>query len=156
MQEDKFKARLVRTENGCLEWRGAKDKDGYGVVGYIAPGGRKTTMRAHRFAYLLAHGSIPEGKRICHRCDNPPCCDVEHLFPGTHAENMQDMTAKGRRVGKNAGEKHGRAKLTEAQVSEIKKLERRGVKQVDLAKEFGVSTTAIGCIVSGKTWGWVD
>lgn len=87
---ERLAASLVRTEAGCLEWTGATLK-GYGQIG----DGDKV-LYAHRVAYVLANGSIPDDVDVLHRCDNPPCCDPAHLFSGTQAENMADMIAKGR------------------------------------------------------------
>ena len=83
---------LVRMPNGCLEWTRSKDGHGYGQIRIAGK-----TVNTHRFAWAQANGSIPEGMEVCHHCDNPPCCDLEHLFLGTQAENLADMTAKGRR-----------------------------------------------------------
>jgi len=82
---------LVRQANGCLEWTGYTNVSGYGVTWF---GGRKTL--AHRVAWILANGPIPEGMYVCHTCDNPPCCNVAHLFLGDAVANGQDMAAKGR------------------------------------------------------------
>ena len=94
----------------CSEFQGARDKDGYGSQ---RRGGK--THKAHRLA-LADHLGIPiehlEGS-VLHRCDNPPCVNVEHLFLGSPAENAQDMVAKGRHSG---GKKHGATKLSVAQL----------------------------------------
>lgn len=99
---ERLVARLVRTENGCLEFQGARDSKGYcrlavgGEAGTFKP--RKTVL-AHRAAWELANGPIPDGMNVLHECDNPPCCDVKHLFLGTIADNNADMRAKGRASG---------------------------------------------------------
>lgn len=77
-------------ENGCREWAGGRNTFGYGIV---ASNGRP---RAHRLAWELTFGPIPEGLFVCHHCDNPPCCEPLHLFLGTQKDNVQDAVAKGR------------------------------------------------------------
>ena len=87
---ERLAARLVRTDSGCLEWTGATLK-GYGQIG---DGGK--ILYTHRVAYELAYGPLPDGMNACHTCDNPPCCEPEHLFAGTTLDNTLDMIAKGR------------------------------------------------------------
>ncbi len=96
-----FWARTRRVSGGCLEWIGGRDRKGYGLVSYrfdpFTGLPRQITMHAHRYAWLLTHGSLPLGLHILHRCDNPPCVDPAHLWPGTDRENQLDCYAKGRR-----------------------------------------------------------
>jgi hypothetical protein len=90
--EERLQRRLERRDSGCLEWTGGTDGRGYGQ---IRVEGR--LLKTHRFAWEIAHGPIPEGLNVLHRCDNPPCCDAEKcLFLGTQPDNIADMVAKGR------------------------------------------------------------
>lgn len=75
----------------CIEWQGSRNRNGYGSV---RAEGR--TWLAHRWAWVQVHGPIPEGLVVRHRCDNPPCVNVEHLEIGTHADNMRDAVERGR------------------------------------------------------------
>ena len=88
--EARFFPRLVERPNGCIEWTGARVRQ-YGVL-------RVHTVHwsAHRLAWTLAYGQIPEGLHVLHSCDNPPCCNPAHLFLGTQSENMRDKVSKGR------------------------------------------------------------
>lgn len=88
---ERLAERLVRMPNGCLEWTGSLSTTGYG---HIKVTGKPT--KTHRIAWELTNGPIPDGMFVCHHCDNPPCCDVTHLFLGTNADNLADMSAKGR------------------------------------------------------------
>ncbi len=88
----------VRFGESCWEWTGAID-DNYGVAWR---NGKKTG--AHRAAYEMEYGLIPEGMQVLHRCDNPPCVRPDHLFLGTHADNMADRSSKNRQ---STGSVHG-------------------------------------------------
>lgn len=80
--------------SGCILWTGATNADGYGITGAGTQAGGN--LLAHRVAYEQAHGPIPLNLKILHHCDNPPCINDYHLFPGTPADNIADMIAKGR------------------------------------------------------------
>src|SRR5262245_25727439 len=108
-----------KSDNECWEWKSARTKRGYGKWTF-----ENKTMNAHRFAYQLIHSPQPSNLYVCHKCDNPPCCNPSHLFLGTPLENIRDMISKDRRViGKHVGKKgpaNPSAKLTWQQVREIR------------------------------------
>lgn len=142
----------MRGPNKCWLWTGPLDASGYGRA--YMPG--KKTIPAHRVAWLWANGDmppVPSGQRawvVMHACDNPPCVNPTHLRLGTYADNNWDMSEKGR-WGERAlpvGENHQNAKLTDAQVVEI----RRSTKsRVELAAAYGVSP---GTIEYVRRIGW--
>jgi hypothetical protein len=156
------------TGDGCHEWDGNQSKQGYGivVVGKTAEG-KPIRKPASRAVYELANGPLPDDVLVRHTCDNPPCCRLDHLIPGTHVDNRRDAmergrTAKGKRNGMHTkpesrrprrGEKNGMAKLTEVKVEEIRQLlATGGMKQRDIAAQFGVTQSLISMINTGKQW----
>lgn len=135
--------RRVKKSDGCWLWAGAVHPHGHG---YASLDGR--VQYAHRVAWQLTYGPIPKGVNVCHRCDNPPCCNPAHLFLGTQADNMQDCADKGRAmVGAMK-----RAKLTPSVVAAIKSRLRAGETQQSIADDFGVTRAAIGVIAQGRRW----
>ena len=134
------------TETGCLEWTAWRGQQGYGGFG---AGGKHYV--AHRLAYFLETGVDPQGYYVCHHCDNPPCCNPEHLFLGTAADNMRDKTLKGR-GNTRRGKSHYRSKLTESDIPLIRADSR--VQRV-IAEEYGVDQSIISEIKSGKRWSHV-
>ena len=82
-------------ETGCRPWMGTRNRNGYGLL--------NLTLCTHRLAWELANGPIPRGLLVLHHCDNPPCCNPDHLFLGTHADNAADRTRKGRTRNRHTG-----------------------------------------------------
>jgi len=136
--------------NECLIWTGTRSAAGYGQ---LAVDGK--LWYTHRLAWTMANGAIPDGMHVCHHCDNPPCCRLEHLFLGTDADNLADMRRKGRQVNAQPiGAQHGRAKLTDDQVRAIRARYWSAERptQPSLAMEYGVSDSTISLIVRNKHW----
>lgn len=128
----------------CIEWPFGTKGRGYGTL-Y-----RDGKLRgAHREAWEIVNGPIAEGVQVLHKCDNPPCIRPVHLFTGSNADNLRDCSEKGRM---HPGEDNPGAKLSEAQVCEIRARLSTGAVQRHLAQEFGVSVTAIWEIAHGLRW----
>lgn len=148
---DAFFAKLDKTApGGCWLWTGSRLSVGYGNFRW---GGRLVTT--HRYAYEVAFGPIPEGLLVCHKCDVRACCNPEHLFLGTHADNAADMMQKGRHVKATSGPRGSEiasSKLKEADVAEIKVQLRAKRSQPKIAKQYGVSVSTINAIAHGETW----
>ena len=132
------------TETGCWIWMGGCSVRGYGQIESF---GKKHL--AHRVSYKLFKGDIPEGRVVCHRCDNVSCVNPDHLFVGTQKDNLSDMARKNRST---FGERNARSKLTWDQVDQIKALRKSGVRVVELSKKFKVSISNINAILANKRW----
>jgi len=148
MKVDKQSSNIFYNGTRCWEWTARlSERGGYGEIKW----GTKTG-KAHRIAYELVFGEVPESLFVCHGCDNPSCCNPDHLFAGTHQDNMDDMNRKGRGVNFVArGENHVESKLTDLQVSEIRRRYGSGKEnQSQLAKAFGVSQGLIWRIVKSN------
>ena len=141
----------VDKSGNCWVWTAARFDSGYGAFSAGA-----NNVRAHRFAYELVYGTIPDDMLVCHHCDNPPCVRPDHLFLGSNSDNMKDMHAKGRGSGinppRNRGEQNGSAKLTTDQVLIIRQQHADGIHIKCLAVIFGVSWQTIKAIVARKIW----
>lgn len=120
----------------CWEWTGPKHPAGYGIVERLTDDGH--FRRAHRFAWYLANGPIPDGMYICHACDNPSCCNPAHLFLGTPVENVVDREQKGR-GGRLSGTRHPNAKLSDNDVRIIRRMYAEGCATPEIARQFGIS-----------------
>lgn len=131
----------------CRVWTGERTRGGYGVV--IVSTRPKRVRPAHRLAWELAHGPIPDGMNVLHRCDVRQCILPDHLFLGTDADNRDDCVAKGHHA---RGERQGMAKLTEPEVLDIRRLVAEGVWRRQIAARFGISHVTVRSIAQRKTW----
>lgn len=142
--QDRFEAFVERIpEAGCWIWTGTVTRHGYGQIAV-----NRRPVSAHRYAYSIAFGSIPNGLCVCHRCDVRACVNPAHLFLGTNMENMRDKMAKGRHVS-SVGERNGNAKLTNEQVLAIRS-DSRSLREI--AADYGVVDTTISHIKTGRNW----
>lgn len=149
---DRFWAKVDKssTPDACWPWLGGHATAGYGVIGVDA----WRVEGAHRVSYRLNVGEIPPGLEVCHHCDNPGCVNPDHLFAGTHAQNMHDSETKGRnRHPGLKGSEHPRAKLTEASVREIRQ---SADDPTTLAAQYGITRESIYMIRARKTWRHVE
>ena len=129
--------------NGCVLWTGPLHSWGYGTLEYKGKG-----YQAHRVSWALRNGPIPAGLFVCHKCDVPACVNPDHLFLGTHDDNMADKKAKGR-AWSHKGEANKRAKLTAAAVLAIR-ADGRVAREV--AADYGISRTLVWGIKHRQTW----
>lgn len=144
----------VPDSDACWEWQSYKDPNGYGRLNVRQSSKTYIPKLAHRISYELAVCEIPEGKHVCHKCDNPGCVNPSHLFIGDAAANCSDKIAKGRmRYGVSRGEKHGRARLTEKMVREIRASV--GPSRV-VAEKYGISSRQVRAVRSREVWQHVE
>lgn len=143
--EQKFWSKVeILDKDSCWNWKRALSDVGYGIAYF-----KGNLIGAHRLAWILKKGPIPEGMMVCHRCDNKKCCNPNHHFLGSNHDNMKDLVAKGL---SNKGEKNGRAKLTRFQVCEIRKLNPMSGEYTFVARMFNVSRKTIQRIVKKTHW----
>jgi hypothetical protein len=146
--EERFANSYRVAESGCWEWTAGKC-NGYGRIKFSGH------TLAHRVAWIMRHGEIPDGMLVCHRCDNPGCVNPDHLFLGDHAANMADM-AKKKRAGRRApqsGELNRIAKLTQDDVDFIRfAFATMPMVQKEVARAFGVTPSNISALMRNKSW----
>jgi len=136
-----------RAELGnCWEWAASTLKGGYGYFKYAGK-----TAAAHRFSWQLRNGQLPAGAHVLHHCDNPRCVRPEHLFVGNNTDNVADKVSKGR-TNPPRGDNHYRAKLSTADVVQIRSSLAAGVPRRDLAARYGVSRSIVDRIATRETW----
>ena len=141
-------------KDACWPWTAYRAQSGYGHFHLITGPGEGRDYRAHRVAYMLANGELPDAATVCHSCDNRPCCNPAHLWTGTQADNMRDCCEKGRQrtVGR-PGESNPRAKLDWEQVRDIRK--RHAANEatgLQLAAEYGMAPSSVRAILAGRVW----
>lgn len=131
----------------CREYRGPVDRDGYGR---LSLGRERGQVFLHRWVVeQIEDRVLAPDELVLHHCDNPPCFLYDHLYVGTHADNVADRDARGRTL---AGDRHPKAKLTSVDVDEIRRLLGEGATHRSLALRFNVQHPAIGKIARGQTW----
>jgi len=147
--KDRFWAKVKKSKpNDCWVWTGCRHPFGYGMLTLFSPSKHKEC--AHRISWEIHNGPIPHGLHVLHRCDNPPCVNPDHLFLGTHADNLKDAADKGRMP---KGTEHHNAVLSDEDVIMIRRLySPRIYSTYMLAKQFGVGQSAIFKIISNKNW----
>ena len=140
-----IKTHCLINSNGCWEWQRSRHRQGYGSIR-----DKGKYILAHRLSWMVIKGNIPSGLNVCHACDNPPCCNPEHLFLGSQKDNVTDAIVKGRYKGRKLGKR--RSVLTYSQVQEIRKLHIEGMERKEIREKFNVSQTCIAKILTGKSW----
>lgn len=136
----------------CWEWRGNRGKNGYGVISVD-----NRHVYAHRIAYEFTHGPIGVGMVVMHSCDNRPCVNPAHLSLGTVKDNNDDARRKGRMPPgpprrDHRGSLNPQSKLTEAQVAEIRRRGATGESRPAIARDYGISASAVYGILRGHSW----
>lgn len=145
----RFNAKIeVKRADECWNWTASTAGDGYGQIKPDAGQGRRN-LYAHRVAYELAYGKVPEGLEVCHHCDNPRCCNPVHLFAGTRKKNAEDMALKMRST---YGARSGTAKLSEAEALRIFDLKAKGLTQLEISRVAGISQIEVSRILRGERW----
>lgn len=143
----RFWSKVEQRDGACWPWLSWRNARGYGK---FMLNGRSQT--AHRVAYELTHGPIPIGLCVMHSCDNPPCCNPQHLRLGTHAENMRDRDQKGRIGYRPRGTKNPRARLTDPEVLTIRARHANGESVRALSRTLGFGRNTIRNVVHRLTW----
>ncbi len=147
MRARPFEDRLwekVQKGPGCWEWTGSLDTHGYGQLAV-----HRVAQRVHRLVWAVTHGD-PGKLHVLHTCDNRKCCNPDHLFLGTNADNVRDRVEKGRQP---QGETHHMAKYTDADLREMKRLRESGLTLLAVGDRFGASSGYVCDVLKGnKRW----
>ena len=157
---EKYEARVDRSagEDACHPWTEGADTDGYPIFTYPDGTGKFVTVRAQRWAWDRLHPDDPMTSKtmVCHRCDNPPCCNERHWFKDSALGNMADMRAKGRSTGPGRGEQHHATTVTRQFVDKVRaEYEEAGRPygmQTALARKYEVDRRWLADVLTGKRW----
>lgn len=149
----RYQAKVGRAGlNECWSWLACVSSSGYGCIGY-----KKKMLTASRVAWELEHGPIPGGLVVCHKCDNPRCCNPHHLFLGTQHQNILDSASKGRhrsktRPDEGCGANHHHANLNEWSACGVLARRLMGAPIKEVAEEHGITTSTVSKIALGQCW----
>lgn len=130
----------VMKSDGCWEWTGPRNPDGYGKVSSL--------VKAHRLSWEMCNGVVPSGLHVLHTCDNRACVRPDHLFLGTHQDNMRDREAKGRGI---RGERVGIARFNEISIRRIR-IAGQAISKYRIAEALNCVPSTIDAILTNKTW----
>lgn len=147
-----YLVRMVQSHDSdeCLMWPFDRTSDGYGYL--LSPTEKKKVV-AHRLAFRVAYGRLPEPLG-CHSCDNPPCFNPRHIFEGSNLDNHKDAAVKGRRPRQD-GEHNGNSVLTPEMVTRLRAEHIRYSRTNSfraLAEKYGVSLSAVAQAVEARHW----
>jgi len=137
-------------KTGCIEWT-SSTRNGYGrlMIGSRTDGTRKS-VSAHVLAYMIYRGEVPKGYEVCHKCDNPPCINPDHLFLGTRQDNIDDREKKGRnKIPPFSHERHPLVKLSWDKVREIRSM---SLPRKEMAIIFNISVRTLSDILNYRSW----
>lgn len=157
----RLKTRSVKRDNGCIEWQGAKTKQGYGTINISENPNKTKTVYCHRLAWIIANDrDLSRQEYVCHSCDNPSCINIDHLFVGSALDNSRDMAEKGRARtrpsetkrtiadGRKAPAKHNRVRVyTNEQIEAIRN---SSLSLAATAALHGVSMSYVSKLRNGK------
>lgn len=153
---DRFWAKVEKTQSGCWLFRNGIARHDYGTFGFMGK-----VRKAHIVSWIIHNGEIASGLYVCHKCDNPPCVNPDHLFLGTHSENIKDAYSKGRVIlppqeSLLRGVAKRNHKLNDDLVREIRNKYATGnATYRSLSKDYGVDTRTIGHIIHRRKWNHV-
>lgn len=145
----KYYEKYVIKQDGCWDWKGITEHTGYAKLGIRPP------IKAHRASWIIHKGEIPKGLVVCHSCDNRKCTNPNHLWIGTHKENIQDRIKKGR-CNTPKGTQLKVSKINEIEAKEIKILLKKGLTCAEISRQYEVNGKLISRIKNGETWKHVE
>jgi len=148
----KISHKIIKMKNGCQLYTGQFSHNGYGKYSY-KKNGKLFCVRTHRVSWISKNGNIPEGMHVCHKCDVPNCVNPDHLFVGTHSDNMKDRQDKKRCA---FGERHHMSKVKSDAVVLMRKMRESGMTCEAIAEKIGVTKWMVSKCTSGKTWSSVN
>ena len=143
-KEERFWEKVDKKSFGCWEWTAHLDKRGYGRFGVSDGKG----IGAHRYSYALHNGAFKKALYVCHKCDNPKCVNPEHLFLGTHQDNMDDMVRKGRQRSLK-GEESPSCKISQETAQAVLDSE---LTYSQTAEKFGMTKSSVAAIKARRMW----